>query len=165
MFYIVRVYTIYTRPVSVRTRYSRLCPTSSSYRYHGSLDTWTVVCLTAALVEKSESEFYVTTDSQSASLSWNKDPSGSYDQILITVWQLRFCFCEAPSLTRGRVCLLYVLLARQCSPWVWGPMVSRRYFTVSDLRLPFSSPPTTRRVTVEVFDPASTRVTLPVLVL
>jgi hypothetical protein len=25
------------------------------------------------------------------------------------------------------------------------------------LRLPFSSPPTTRRVTVEVFDPASTR--------
>jgi hypothetical protein len=25
------------------------------------------------------------------------------------------------------------------------------YFTVSDLRLPFSSPPTTRRVTVEVF--------------
>jgi hypothetical protein len=35
----------------------------------------------------------------------------------------------------------------------------RSYFTVSDLRLSFSSPPTTRRVTVEVFDPASTRVT------
>jgi hypothetical protein len=35
---------------------------------------------------------------------------------------------------------------------------SRPYFTVSDLRLPFSSFPTTRRVTVEVFDPASTRV-------
>jgi hypothetical protein len=35
----------------------------------------------------------------------------------------------------------------------------RPYFTVSDLRLPFSSPPTTRRVTVEVFDSASTRVT------
>jgi hypothetical protein len=29
---------------------------------------------------------------------------------------------------------------------------------VSDLTLPFSLPPTTRRVTVEVFDPASTRV-------
>jgi hypothetical protein len=28
------------------------------------------------------------------------------------------------------------------------------------LRLPFSSPPTTRRVTVEVFDPASTRASL-----
>jgi hypothetical protein len=36
----------------------------------------------------------------------------------------------------------------------WG---SRPYFTVSDLRLPFLSPPTTRRATVEVFDPASTR--------
>jgi hypothetical protein len=30
------------------------------------------------------------------------------------------------------------------------------YFTVSDSRLPFSSSPTTRRVTVEVFDPTST---------
>jgi hypothetical protein len=40
------------------------------------------------------------------------------------------------------------------------PWDSRPYFTVSDLRLPFSSPPTTRRVTVEVFDPASTRVPL-----
>jgi hypothetical protein len=38
------------------------------------------------------------------------------------------------------------------------PWDSRPYFTVSDSRLPFSSPPTTRRVTVEVFDPASTRV-------
>jgi hypothetical protein len=38
------------------------------------------------------------------------------------------------------------------------PWYSRPYFTVSDLRLPFSSPPTTRRVTVEIFEPASTRV-------
>jgi hypothetical protein len=37
------------------------------------------------------------------------------------------------------------------------PWDSRPYFTVSDLRLPFSLPPTTRRATVEVFDPASTR--------
>jgi hypothetical protein len=29
--------TIYTRPLSVWTRYSRLCPISSSFRYHGSL--------------------------------------------------------------------------------------------------------------------------------
>jgi hypothetical protein len=36
--------------------------------------------------------------------------------------------------------------------WDSGP-----YFTVSDLRLPFSSPPMTCRATVEVFDPASTR--------
>jgi hypothetical protein len=38
------------------------------------------------------------------------------------------------------------------------PWDSRPYFTVSGLRLPFSSPPTTRRVTVEVFDPTSTRI-------
>jgi hypothetical protein len=38
------------------------------------------------------------------------------------------------------------------------PWISRPYFTVSVLTLPFSSPPTTRRATVEVFDPASTRV-------
>jgi hypothetical protein len=38
-------------------------------------------------------------------------------------------------------------------PWDSGP-----YFAVSDWRLPFSSPPTTRRVTMEVFNPASTRV-------
>jgi hypothetical protein len=38
------------------------------------------------------------------------------------------------------------------------PWDSRPYFTVSDSRLPFLSPPMTRRATVEVFDPTSTRV-------
>jgi hypothetical protein len=38
--------------------------------------------------------------------------NGAHDQqICITIWQLRSCFCGAPSLTRGRVCLLYMLLA------------------------------------------------------
>jgi hypothetical protein len=37
----------------------------------------------------------------------------------------------------------------------WG---SRTYFTVSNSRLPILSPPTTRRATLEVLDPASTRV-------
>jgi hypothetical protein len=37
------------------------------------------------------------------------------------------------------------------------PWDSRPYFTLSDSRLPFSSPPTIRRATVEVFDLASTR--------
>jgi hypothetical protein len=39
-----------------------------------------------------------------------KHPSGTYDQIWITVWQLRVCWCGALSLTRGRVCRLYMLL-------------------------------------------------------
>jgi hypothetical protein len=37
---------------------------------------------------------------------------------------------------------------------------TRDHILLSDLRLPFSSPPTTSRVTVEVFEPASTRVLL-----
>jgi hypothetical protein len=37
------------------------------------------------------------------------------------------------------------------------PLDSWPYFTVSDLKLPFSSPPTTRRVTVEIFEPAFTQ--------
>jgi hypothetical protein len=35
-----------------------------------------------------------------------KPRSGAYDQISITFTQLRVCWYEAPSLTRGRVCLL-----------------------------------------------------------
>jgi hypothetical protein len=41
---------------------------------------------------------------------------------------------------------------------VRDPWNSPPYFNVSNLGLLISSPPTTRRVTVEVFDPASTRV-------
>jgi hypothetical protein len=40
-----------------------------------------------------------------------KHPSGAYDQIFIIVWQLRVCWFGAPSLTRGRVCRLKLLLA------------------------------------------------------
>jgi hypothetical protein len=40
-----------------------------------------------------------------------KHPSGAYDQILIIVWQLRVCWFGAPSLTRGRVCRIQLLLS------------------------------------------------------
>jgi hypothetical protein len=40
-----------------------------------------------------------------------KHPSGAYDQIFITVRQLRVCWCGALSLTRGWVCRLQLLLA------------------------------------------------------
>jgi hypothetical protein len=40
-----------------------------------------------------------------------KHPFGAYDQILIIVSQLRVCWFGAPSLTRGRVCRLQLLLA------------------------------------------------------
>jgi hypothetical protein len=40
-----------------------------------------------------------------------KHPSGGYDQIFITVRQVRVCWCWALSLTRGRVCRLELLVA------------------------------------------------------
>jgi hypothetical protein len=62
---------------------------------------------------------------------------------------------------RTGLSFIYAAGLRQRSlSWVPVPRDSWPYFTVSDLRLPFSSPPTTRRVTVEVFEPASTRLTL-----
>jgi hypothetical protein len=39
-----------------------------------------------------------------------KPPSGAYDQIFITVRQLLVCWYGMPSLTRGQVCLLQLLL-------------------------------------------------------
>jgi hypothetical protein len=64
------------------------------------------------------------------------------------------------ALSDERTGLTFIYAAGPCQrnlSLVRVPWVSRPYFTVSHLRLPFSSPPTTRRVTVEVFDPASTR--------
>jgi hypothetical protein len=106
-----------------------------------------------------ESEIYVTTDGQSASLSWNKAP--------IRGLRPYFYYCQTvaglllwSALSDERTGLSFTIAAgtrqrrhsRVCVPWD-----SRPYFTVSDSRLPFSSPPTTRRATVEVFDPSSTR--------
>jgi hypothetical protein len=62
------------------------------------------------LVPPSPSPSHIATDGQSVSKSWCRAPSGAHDKIFITVWHFRSCFCGAPSLTRGRVCLLYMLL-------------------------------------------------------
>jgi hypothetical protein len=59
---------------------------------------------------ESETESYVTTEGRSVCLGI-KNPSGAYDQILITVRQLRVCWRGALSLTRGRICRLQLLLA------------------------------------------------------
>jgi hypothetical protein len=112
------------------------------------------------VASKSESESYVTTDCQSASLSWNK----------ASIWGLRPDFYYRRTVagllmwgafSDGRTGLLFTIAAgpsQRSHSLVRSPLDSRPYFTVSDLRLPISSPPTTRRVTVEVFDPASTQV-------
>jgi hypothetical protein len=53
-----------------------------------------------------------------------KHPSGAYVQILIIVWQLRVCWFGVPSLTRGRVCCLQLLLAL-ASAVIFGSESSR----------------------------------------
>jgi hypothetical protein len=54
-------------------------------------------------------ELYITTDGQSASLSWSKVPIWGLRSNLYYC-QLRVCLYGAPSLTRGRVCRLLLLL-------------------------------------------------------
>jgi hypothetical protein len=54
-------------------------------------------------LNSSQNQGPTATDSQ----SWCRAP---YDQIFITVWQSQSCLCGAPSLTRGRVCLLSVIV-------------------------------------------------------
>jgi hypothetical protein len=89
-----------------------------------------------------------------------KHPSGAYDQIFITCVTVTVLFLWG-ALSDEMLGLSFVCAASPCQhslSRVRVPWDSQPYFTVSHLRLPFSSPPTTRRVTVEVFDPASTRV-------
>jgi hypothetical protein len=115
-----------------------------------------LLVVSSALVV-SESESYVTTDGQSASLSWNNEP----------IWGLRldFYYCQTVaglmmwgSLWRQTLSFTIAAGPRQRShSWVRVPWDSRPYFTVSDSRLPFSSPLMTLRATVKVFDPAYTR--------
>jgi hypothetical protein len=87
-----------------------------------------------------------------------KHPFGDNDQILITLRQLRVCWCRAFFDERTGLSFAIATGPRQRShSRVRVPCDSRPYFTVSDSRLPFSLPPTTRGATVEVFDPTSTR--------
>jgi hypothetical protein len=110
---------------------------------------------------ESESESYVTTDGQPASLSWNKAP----------FWDLRpdiyYCLTVAglliwSALSDESTSLSFTLLLAFASAVIFGSEYrrTRGHILLSQIsRLLFPSPPTTSRVTVEVFDPASTRVT------
>jgi hypothetical protein len=54
----------------------------------------------------SQSQSYVMTEGQSASLSWCQAPIWDLRSHLLFLWQMRVCCYGAPSMTRGRVCLL-----------------------------------------------------------
>jgi hypothetical protein len=114
-----------------------------------------------------------------------KHPFGAYYKFFITARQLRVCWCGALTLTRERICHLQLLLVlasaailvsksrriltifyclifetpptwRARSPYLYPSGTGWPSYTLSHWN-PFSSPPTTRRATVEVFEPASTR--------
>jgi hypothetical protein len=86
-----------------------------------------------------------------------KHPSGAYDQILITVRHAGVLMWGVLSDEKTGLSFAIATGPRQRSHSRDRSLGTRRpNFTVSDSRLPFSSPPTTRRATVEVFDPAST---------
>jgi hypothetical protein len=100
--------------------------------------TWAII--------QSQSQSHIATDGQSVSKSWCRAPSGDHDQIFITVERYVFVFCWAPSLTRGCVCLVYKLLALASAVFLGSEILGTRNLiciTVSNLRLHFSSPPTT----------------------
>jgi hypothetical protein len=104
---------------------------------------------------------------RSVSKSLYRAPSGAHDQICITCVTVAVLFLWG-ALSDERSGLSFVYAAGPCQrslSRVRVPWDSRPYFTVSDLRIPFSSSPTPRRFTVEVFDPASTRVKVKVKVM
>jgi hypothetical protein len=117
---------------------------------------WSLLLRSPSTWIESKSESYITTDGQSASLSWNKAPIWGFRPDIyyrrtvagLLMWGV---------LSEERAGLSFTIAAdsSQCShSRVRAPWDSRPYFTVSDLRLPISSPLTTRWATVVAFDPS-----------
>jgi hypothetical protein len=102
--------------------------------------------LSCSYSSQSESELFYDGSLLPISSSWRRAPWDSRPEFFPLNWtpavSLSFTISAGP---RQRIHF------RVRVPWD-----SRLYFTVSDLRLPFSSPPTTCRATVEVFDLAPT---------
>jgi hypothetical protein len=134
-------------------------PGLTSSKAGGHLTPTPTLLTAGSRLSRNESKSYVTTDGQSASLSWPKAP----------IWDLRPDFYYSQTVERllmwdaisdEKMGLSFAVVAgprQRIHSWVPVPWDSSPYYTVSDSRLPFSSPPTTRRATVEVFEPASTR--------
>jgi hypothetical protein len=132
--------------------------------YNGSLVTWTVVRLPAAKFKPFHmlriysfscfcmtsdfclhdfvrwtyfSQSHIATDHHSVSRSWRRAPSGDHDEMFVTLWLLRSCFRGAPSLTRGWVCLLYMLLALVSAVFLGSESLGTHHHILLSLILDF----------------------------
>jgi hypothetical protein len=92
-----------------------------------------------------QSQSHIAIDGQSNSKPWCWAPD-----IFITLWQLLSCFCGVPSLTRGQVCLLYMLLALASIVCLGFESLGTCDHILLRFETSFLSPSMTCRVTVEV---------------
>jgi hypothetical protein len=141
----------------IRPLYNWLQQFTNHYLRLDTLDFWPQ--FTTPLHRYTASrQSHIATDGLSVSKSWCRAPSEAHNQIFITVWQLQPCFCGALSLTGGRVCLLYILLALAIAVYLVSEFLGTRdHILLSHIRdFPFRRL-LRLRATVEVFDPASTR--------
>jgi hypothetical protein len=137
-------------PLSVRAQYNRKCPIISSSCYNSSLVILLVIRTKVKVTMR-------LTISQSVSLGVEAH-LGLMTRYLLLFDNYGLVFVGGP-LWREDGCLLYMLVALASAVILGSESLGTRdHILLSDLRLPFSSPPTSRRVTVEVFQPASTRV-------
>jgi hypothetical protein len=87
---------------------------------------WVDLCipLSLLLLLRTKTQSYFTTDSQSASLSWCQATIRAREQFFfllkIFLRQSRVCYFVAPSLTRGRVCNLLLLLGLASAVILWS---------------------------------------------
>jgi hypothetical protein len=107
------------------------------------------------LVFSSHPEFQLTGSESESLYGWRF----TVNQFVLAPSPLRIFFSRLNIISDDRMGLSFTIAAGLCQrihTRVRVPWDSPPYFTVSDSRLPFLSPLTTRRATVEVFDPAST---------
>jgi hypothetical protein len=99
---LINVHKIYTGTLSLQAQYSRLCPISSSFRCSGNLS------LSPSPVLKVKVTLRLTV-SQTVSLGVESHLGlmNRYTYLLLFD-SYGLVFYGAPSLTRGRVCLLYM---------------------------------------------------------
>jgi hypothetical protein len=75
-------------------------------------------------LKSSQSKSYITTDGQSANLSWCQapiwNPQPNFFLFLIIIRQLWVFWCRVPSVTRGRDCSLQSLLGLASTLFLWS---------------------------------------------